>query len=101
MPKYSSDAALRYLPTTSLDSTTAGTRCTANPIITEMTVIKLKDATDPKKLSILPYLIANNAAMKNVLSPISDANIKLRDAKNPDFASTDVVKNSLQLYRNV
>jgi hypothetical protein len=49
------------------------------------------------KLTILPHLIASKAAMKKVLSPISEANIKLNAAENPDFANTELERK----YRTV
>ena len=63
---------------------------TANPIATEMTVIIPSAIVDPMKLIILPHRIAKSAAMKKVLSPISEAKIKLKAAKNPDFARTEL-----------
>jgi hypothetical protein len=61
---------------------------------TEITVITANDTVDPRKLIILPHFMASRAAMKNVLSPISHAKIRLKAAKKPDFASTDVVSSS-------
>ena len=52
-----------------------------------MTVIRDSEDTDPRNESSLPYRMASSAAMKNVLSPISEANMSDRDAKNPDLDS--------------
>jgi hypothetical protein len=43
--------------------------------------------TEAEKLSHLPNFAASSAAIKNVLSPISDKNIKENAAGNPDLPS--------------
>lgn len=57
---------------------------------TEMKVIKLRAATEPVKLSHLPTRIAKSAAMKKVLSPISDAKIRANAAKHPDLPTGEL-----------
>lgn len=57
---------------------------------TEMKVIKLSAATEPVKLSHLPTRIAKSAAIKKVLSPISDAKISAKAAKHPDLPTGEL-----------
>ena len=63
----------------------SGTFLNTTPMATEMTVIKLSATTEPVKLSHLPTLMARRAAMKKVLSPISDRKMRAKAAKQPDL----------------
>ena len=81
-----------HCPHASLLSTTVGTALTATPIATLTIVIRERAATEPVKDIHLPSFIASKAAMKNVLSPSSDAKIRLKAAKKPDRARTELAR---------
>ena len=49
-----------------------------------MTSVRLKAKALPEKMVILPFLMAMRAAMKKVLSPISETKMALRDATKPE-----------------
>ena len=68
----------------------SGTFLKTTPMATDMKVIKLSAATEPVKLSHLPTRMAKSAAMKKVLSPISDAKIKAKAAKQPDLPTGEL-----------
>lgn len=53
------------------------------PIPTESTVITARAIKAPEKIVSRLYFIAMMAAMKNVLSPISDTKMTENDDRNP------------------
>lgn len=79
----------------------SGTFLKTTPIATEMKVIKLSAATEPVKLSHLPTRMAKSAAMKKVLSPISEANIKANAAKQPDLPTGELATYSCTAKGNL
>ena len=85
----------------------SGTFLKTTPMATEMKVIRLSAATEPVKLSHLPTRMAKSAAMKKVLSPISEAKIKAKAAKQPDLPTGELAtyscmaKGKLQLQVGV
>ena len=89
-PKYTSKATPRYCPIGRVLLSRSGTFLKTTPMATEMKVIKLSAATEPVKLSHLPTRMAKSAAMKKVLSPISEAKIKAKAAKQPDLPTGEL-----------
>lgn len=68
---------------------------------TDMTDMTDSDSSDALKLSQRPNLAASSAAMKNVLSPISDTNIREKAAGKPDLPSCDLATYSCTTRRLV
>eukprot|EP00955_Chlamydomonas_euryale_P103370 365483-Chlamydomonas_euryale.AAC.9 len=87
MPKTTSSTVPASSPTGMLDVRASGTREHTTPICTEMSVMSASDATEPTNETALPSLSASSAAMKNVLSPISERKMSENAARNPDVPS--------------
>ena len=64
---------------------------------TETNVMRLSAATEPVKLSHLPTRMASKAAMKKVLSPISDRKTRAKAAKQPDLPKGELATYSCRL----
>ncbi|PNH06357.1 hypothetical protein TSOC_007266 [Tetrabaena socialis] len=65
----------------------SGTREQTAPMLTEITVMTESALTLPKNDIHRPIRIARRAAMKNVLSPISETKMREKAARKPDLPS--------------
>eukprot|EP00199_Chlamydomonas_sp_CCMP681_P005784 CAMPEP_0119107488 /NCGR_PEP_ID=MMETSP1180-20130426/10517_1 /TAXON_ID=3052 ORGANISM="Chlamydomonas cf sp, Strain CCMP681" /NCGR_SAMPLE_ID=MMETSP1180 /ASSEMBLY_ACC=CAM_ASM_000741 /LENGTH=231 /DNA_ID=CAMNT_0007092989 /DNA_START=601 /DNA_END=1296 /DNA_ORIENTATION=- len=83
IPKKTSMAMPASSPTGNVLFKTSGTLLKKAPMPTLMTVMTDKDVKEPMKDVHLPSLAASNAAMKKVLSPISEKKISEKAARNP------------------
>jgi hypothetical protein len=101
MPKYTSRATLAHSPMGSPLFRNSGTCRKDCPMPTDMTDITDSDSSAALKLSQRPNLAASSAAIKNVLSPISDTNIREKAAGKPDLPSCDLAMYSCTTHRLV
>ena len=89
-PKYTSNAMPKYCPIGAVLWNWSGTFEKIMPMPTEINVMKDRAATEPAKLSSFPTFMASSAAMKKVLSPSSDRNMRVNAARHPDLPSGEL-----------
>lgn len=94
MPKKTRRAMPASSPTGMELFSASGTREKTAPMLTEMTVMTASALTLPKKDIHLPIFMASRAAMKNVLSPISERKIREKAAKKPDLPKGPLASSS-------
>jgi hypothetical protein len=82
-PKKSSSAAAQYSPSGREEDRLSGSRVNRRPSATLMPVISASAATAPAITMARPRRMASKAAMKNVLSPISDTKMRPNAAVKP------------------
>ncbi len=83
MPNTTSSTTPAISPTGTLLFSTSGTREHTAPIATLITVMTDSAPTDPMKDTQRPSRMASRAAMKNVLSPISERKMREKAARKP------------------
>mmetsp|Transcript_27571 Transcript_27571/g.70240 ORF Transcript_27571/g.70240 Transcript_27571/m.70240 type:complete len:264 (-) Transcript_27571:390-1181(-) len=95
MPKKMSSAMPASSPTGTLDLRASGTLEKTAPMATLMTVMMESEVSDPANEIHLPSFMASRAAMKNVLSPISDRKMSENAARKPLLPSGPLTSTSL------